>query len=246
MKKLLASIGIGSAKVDTIIYDHEIEVGGTLSGEVNIKGGDTAQNISKIDLDLYTYVEKDDQKYSYRFAMMALYEAFEIKANESITVPFNLQVPYYTPISAGGSNQVWLETALDIDMAVDPTDSDHLNIKPNSAMYDIFESLEELGFSLHGVDIESSNLFEWGFIQEFEFKSRSNRSNISEVEVVFVDYVDHLEVYLEKELKLGGLFGQFSDMLDLNEKMYHFKVPTKDGKSTITKDQIKDYISRIL
>jgi sporulation-control protein len=246
MKKLLASIGIGSAKVDTIILDHEIEIGSNLTGEVHIIGGDIAQHISKIDLDLYTYIIKDDQKYSYRFAMMALSDAFVIEPHESRVIPFSLQVPYYTPISAGGSNQVWLETALDIDMALDPSDSDHLNIIPHSAMFDVFESLEELGFSMYKVDIEASTLFEWGFIQEFEFKPRSMRGNISEIEVIFVDHNDHLEVYLEKESKIGGIFGQFSDMMDLNERMYHFSIPTHGGKSQISKDDIKRYIESIL
>jgi sporulation-control protein len=246
MKKLLASIGIGSAKVDTIIYDDEVEVAKTLSGEVQIIGGDVAQQIAKIDLDLYTYVMQDDQRVSFRFASMALYEAFVIEANQSVVVPFSLEVPYYTPISAGGSNQVWLETALDIDMAIDPTDSDTLNIKPNSAMFDVFESLEDLGFSMYDVDIEASNLFAWGFIQEFEFKPKRAMSGISEIEVVFVDFDDHLKVYLEKEAKLGGLFGKFADVLDLDEQMYHFSIPTKDGKSQVSKNDIKSYIESIL
>jgi sporulation-control protein len=246
MKRLLASIGIGSAKVDTIVHTNEIEVGTTLNGEVEIYGGDVAQAIDKIDLELYTYVERDGQNFSYRFGTANISASLVAEPHTKKVIPFTLDIPHYTPISAGGYNRVWLNTSLDIKNAIDPTDTDHLNIVPNSAMFDVFESIEELGFSLNEVDIENSNLFEWGFIQEFEFRPRSRRGKINEVEIIFLNKDNELDVYLQKDAKVGGTLGMFEDILDLNEKMYHFYIPTRGGKSQIAKQDIKSHIEKIL
>ena len=53
-KKLLASVGIGQAKVDTILFDEVVEPGGILTGEIQIQGGQVDQEIDKIDLCLRT------------------------------------------------------------------------------------------------------------------------------------------------------------------------------------------------
>ncbi|MEF1229208.1 sporulation protein, partial [Vibrio fortis] len=44
-KKLKASLGIGAAKVDTVLDNIEVFQGGELSGNVHILGGDVEQQI---------------------------------------------------------------------------------------------------------------------------------------------------------------------------------------------------------
>lgn len=247
MKKLLASIGIGNAKVDTIIHNHEIIVGGSMSGEVQILGGNVAQEIDKIDLELYTYVEIDDKKYSYSFGKTNIQTQIQVLPNQKLTIPFNLTVPQYTPISAGGYNRVWLNTSLDIDNAIDPTDTDHLNIIPTTSMFCVFEAMEEFGFSLNEVDIERSNIFEWGFVQEFEFRPRSIRTNTKEIEIIFLNENDRLNVFLQKDTKIRGVLGSFFDLSDFASKMYHFAIPQSNANQpTISKEAIKEYIKQYI
>lgn len=61
-KKLKASLGIGSAKVDTILDEMSVYQGSTLTGYVQIIGGDVEQRIDAITIKLNTEmkVEVDD------------------------------------------------------------------------------------------------------------------------------------------------------------------------------------------
>jgi sporulation-control protein len=64
LKKLLASVNIGSAYVDTILDKSTVRQGEMLKGEVHIKGGFAPQEINKIYLYLVTevkYVDEWDQ-----------------------------------------------------------------------------------------------------------------------------------------------------------------------------------------
>lgn len=50
MKKILASIGIGSATVDTVLPSTTVTPGETVDAEINISGGSAEQDIRSIDL----------------------------------------------------------------------------------------------------------------------------------------------------------------------------------------------------
>lgn len=50
-KKMLASVGIGSAKVDTCFYEDTAIPGATLTGEIHITGGDIIQEKDKFNAD---------------------------------------------------------------------------------------------------------------------------------------------------------------------------------------------------
>ncbi|MED4604324.1 sporulation protein, partial [Paenibacillus validus] len=47
-KKMLASVGIGSAKVDTELDSSQVSVGGAISGVVRVQGGSTEQQVDRI------------------------------------------------------------------------------------------------------------------------------------------------------------------------------------------------------
>ena len=69
-KKLLASVGIGSAKVDTQLVSDQLLPGEEVRGKVVIQGGGAEQQIEKINLFVMTEAvrEKDDRKvYRYDF-----------------------------------------------------------------------------------------------------------------------------------------------------------------------------------
>ncbi len=58
-KKLLASVGIGAAKVDTRLYDELVIPGEMLNGEVYITGGDVSQEIDDIYLSVATQYKRE-------------------------------------------------------------------------------------------------------------------------------------------------------------------------------------------
>ena len=57
VNKLLASVGIGSATVDTKIFRSELVPGEKVEGIVQIRGGNVEQEIDSIYLSLYTTYE---------------------------------------------------------------------------------------------------------------------------------------------------------------------------------------------
>jgi sporulation-control protein len=63
-KKMLASVGVGAAKVNTELHTPEVTPGGIISGVVYIEGGDVEQNVDRIYLSIKTHYirERDDRK----------------------------------------------------------------------------------------------------------------------------------------------------------------------------------------
>ena len=133
-KKLLSSVGVGAAKVDTKLYKTNFTVGEKLEGVVMIQGGQVEQEIDSIYLSLLSeYEDEIDDKKIKRTAVIEKFEllqAFTIGVNEQREVPFSFHIPYSTPATLGKTN-VWIQTGLDIKMAVDPQDRDYIKVKPH-------------------------------------------------------------------------------------------------------------------
>ncbi len=137
LKKTLASFGIGSARVDTILKHEALNPGQHFHVDVHVYGGATAQEIDNIKLKLCCRYMKEvlrdnrsnnsahKQKVAtaHVLADWVLPYAFIIEPGQERVFPVELDIPWNTPVTIGDSS-VWLETGLDIDMAVDPSDKD--------------------------------------------------------------------------------------------------------------------------
>ena len=56
-KKLFASLGVGSASVDTVLHEPNVVPGGVVQGEVHIEAGSVDQQIQKLSVGLMAPVE---------------------------------------------------------------------------------------------------------------------------------------------------------------------------------------------
>ena len=165
-KKILASVGIGAAKVDTVLETEHLQPGQKFNAVIVIKGGDVDQEISGLDLALMTRVkvESDDGEYftNHVIEKWRITDIGMIAAGAEKHIPFEARLHSETPITEinAGYNQshVWLETGLDIDLALDPTDRDALHIYPNDAVSTLMEAMDRLGFSLVKADVEKGYL----------------------------------------------------------------------------------------
>lgn len=121
--KLKASLGIGAAKVDTVLESMSLFQGETLKGIVHIQGGDVAQQIDAINLKLCTEMKvENDNGVSYQNFVIGKLQAvqpFTIQPNENKQVPFEIKLDDETPITALKALKnlchVWIETSLDIE-----------------------------------------------------------------------------------------------------------------------------------
>ncbi|MEB3752004.1 sporulation protein [Geobacillus sp. FSL W8-0032] len=235
-KKLLSSIGIGSATVDTKLAKAQYAQGETVEGVVEIRGGSVEQHIDKIDLALVTtYIrEVDDHKFEEKavLARHKVSDSLTIGPNETKTIPFRFTLPYDTPVTLG-SSKVWLQTGLDIQMALDPQDRDYLTIEPHPLVTAFLEAARQLGFRLHHVQCEQAPRH-WQprlpFVQEFEFRPASGafRGRLDELEAIFFVSEHGVETILEIDRKARGLAGLLAEALDMDETLARFTYGPND------------------
>ncbi|WP_139491342.1 sporulation protein [Brevibacillus dissolubilis] len=223
-KKMLASVGIGSAKVDARLFKDEVMPGDEISGEVHIFGGDVEQNIDEIYMYVVTYYERESNDTKYKEECLLLKhrvtDSFVIKPKENRVVPFSFKLPYDTPLTMG-RQPVYLRTGLDIKVAMDPGDSDFINVKPHPLMTQILTALGNLDFQIYKVDCEYNHYLgrNYPFIQEFEFRPKGKyRDRLEELEVIFYLSENELEVLLQLDKRARGFHGLLSEAFDLDER----------------------------
>ncbi|WP_435358354.1 sporulation protein [Haloarchaeobius sp. DFWS5] len=212
MKKILSSVGIGAANVDTILPKTTVNPGETVEATVEIEGGSTEQEIDDIYFALMTRYKTDD---GYRDAVIDKFHVghdFTIGEGERREETVDIRVPYSTPVTMGNV-KVWLKTGLDIDWAVDPKDTDYIDVQPGDRMNTLFDAVEGLGFSFYKADVEKASFgHSQPFIQEFEFKPRGGefRGKLDELEVICSPSQNAVQVYLEIDRR-GGLLSEWAD-----------------------------------
>lgn len=235
--KVFASVGIGSAAVDTKLERDTYMPGETVKGVVEIKGGKVEQQVDEIYLTLNTtYLkESDDKKYTVTAAIerFRLTTPFVIRANEKKDIPFTFQLPFDTPLSIGRS-KIWVTTGLDIKGGVDPSDKDYLKVVPNPLMSEVFNAIDNLGFRIREADCEEAPRRLRGrlpFVQEFEFVPTSGqfRGRLDELEVVFFPTGnDSLDIMFQVDRRARGLSGLFSEAIGADETNVRLSVSNAD------------------
>ncbi|MCO4758040.1 MAG: sporulation protein [Oceanospirillaceae bacterium] len=244
-KKLLASVGIGAAKVDTVLETDTLMPGQPFRATIEITAGDVEQDISGIELALVTRaeVETDDGEHNENIKLQKwlVQEKVTLQPGQTISVPFEAMLHQETPITALHCNsnrcQVWLATGLEIDMALDASDKDPLNIVPTDAMRAFVGALENCGYYLNSADVEKGFLRGDGFAssagayQELEFRPQSGGLfGIKEVEVSFVPESNRTHVLMELDRSFRG-DGFISVTLEHSE---------------LSQDAIEQYLQQVL
>ncbi|MFB6194122.1 MAG: sporulation protein [Halobaculum sp.] len=226
MKKVLASVGIGNATVDTVLPSETVRPGETVEADVHVTGGDAEQEVGRIEFEIETrYLTEEGRRETTleRFSVDGLTITPDTEQTRQVT----FDVPYETPVTVGGVD-VWVETELEIDLAVDPEDRDPLDVRPTPRLQAAFDAMEELGFTLHSSSCEADPYGRYGarFVQEFEFRPTGGRfrGELDEVELVATPGPDALELFVEVDRR-GGLL---SEMAETDERTTKTTVRTAE------------------
>ncbi|TMN44900.1 sporulation protein [Pseudoalteromonas sp. S2755] len=218
-KKILASVGIGAAKVDTVLETEHLHPGQKFQAQIVVKGGDVSQEVTGLELALMTRVkvEGEDGEYfsNHVIDRWRVGNNFTIGPGEEKVIPFEARLHSETPITEinAGFNRchVWIETGLDIDLAIDPSDKDALHIYPNEAVKACMTAMERLGFRLVKADVEKGYLraseFQSvsGCYQELEYRpSARSLFGLQEVELSFVPEAHRTHVLIELDRAFRG------------------------------------------
>jgi sporulation-control protein len=243
MKKVLASIGIGNATVDTVLPTETVRPGETVDADVHITGGDVEQEIGTVRFEIETRYRTEEGYEEVDIDRFTLAEGLMIDAGEEETRQVSIDIPYATPITTGGI-EVWVETELDIDLAVDPEDKDHLDVRPTPRLQTVFDAMDDLGFSLRTAECEADPHGHYTsgrrFVQEFEFRANAGkfRDDIDEVELVARPGPDELTLFPEIDRRAGLL----REMADIDERRSRLTVESTDV-ATI-RDDLADLIRK--
>ncbi|MER7113171.1 sporulation protein [Saccharomonospora azurea] len=223
-KRLLGAFGVGGPSVDTVLDTPHAMPGQAVTGQVRIQGGSNDVEIGEIALSLVTQVEIERGDHEFNgtseFHRVVVQRGVRVPAGQPLAVPFQLDIPWETPITAVGGQRlpgmtVGVRTELVIAGAPDKGDLDPVEIHPLPSQNAVLDAFGALGFLFQSADVEAGRVHgvpqQLPFYQELEFYPPAAHSGrLNQVELTFVTTPHEVHVVLEAD-KRGGLFRQGGD-----------------------------------
>ncbi|MBG0850531.1 sporulation protein [Streptomyces spinoverrucosus] len=224
-KRLLGSLGVGGPTVDTVLDPGPARPGGSLAGQVHLKGGDADFDIEHITLELVARVEAEhdggESEGVVVFERFTVGGGFRLAAGEQRGVPFNVTLPWETPITELYGQPLGIVLGVRTELAVagakDKGDLDQLTVAPLPVQEAILEALGQLGVGFRSADLEYGRIGGTGqqlpFYQEIELTPAPQYAHqVNQIELTFLASPGGMEVVLEADRR-GGLFSSGRDAL---------------------------------
>ncbi|MEV0250630.1 sporulation protein [Nocardia sp. NPDC050712] len=225
-KKLLAAAGVGGAEVETELFTPGVQPGGVAEGVIRLRGGKVAQDIAEIAVEFVTRVEHEHDDHEgvreHGFGRTWVQGPFRLESGGFAEFRFGARAPMETPITFYNGRVLpgtWvaLRTVVDVQGAVDATDTDPIGVGALPAQHVLLEAIERLGFGLRSADVEFGRIYHstqtLPFYQEIEFAGSHRYPQLTQLEVTFVPNEQGMSVVLEAD-KRGGVFSESRDVLD--------------------------------
>ncbi|WP_440064912.1 sporulation protein [Streptosporangium sp. OZ121] len=219
-RKLMAAFGAG-VEVDTVLQNSQVRPGEVLRGQVNFRGGGSDYKVEGIFIDFTAVVEVEsgdnEYKSTYSFLRQQITGSFHLAAGAPQSAPFEIQVPWETPISAIGGHplrgmKLGVSTELALAGALDKGDLDPLFVNPLPAQDHVLGALDNLGFRFKKADLERGTLHgsRMPFFQEIEYYAgHEYRRHFNELELTFIAGPQAMDIILEADKR--GSFGSSHD-----------------------------------
>ncbi|WP_267639560.1 sporulation protein [Haloarchaeobius amylolyticus] len=206
MRRVLSSVGIGAATVDTVLPRNKVTPGTELTLTVEVDGGDADQQVDGISFAFVTRYWAGTSHATAVIDSTTAAEDFTIAAGSHRTIEVDVTVPAATPVTVGSTN-VWLKTGLDIDWSIDPTDRDSITVDPDPYRQAFFDAADALGYAFDEADCKEAHTVDPArpFVQEFDFVPQSDEyADSGDLEAVFVPDDDGLTAVVQVEPE-GGI-----------------------------------------
>ncbi|MCK1795994.1 sporulation protein [Streptomyces sp. XM4193] len=225
-KKLLGALGVGGPTLDTVLEGGPVLPGGTLHGQVHLVGGKADYDIEQITLELVARVEAEhdggESEGTVSFERFAVGGGFRLAEGERRSIPFEVAVPWETPVTEVHGQPLGVVLGVRSELAVsgskDKGDLDPLTVRPLPVQQAVLEAFGRLGFDFKSADLEYGHIGGTGqqlpFYQEVELTPAPQYAHaMREVEVTFLANPGGMEVVLEAD-KRGGLFSAGHDAVN--------------------------------
>ncbi|HYP50820.1 MAG TPA: sporulation protein [Pyrinomonadaceae bacterium] len=240
---IFKTLGFGNAKVDARLHNATVVQGGALSGDVYITGSDSATTIDELYLKVVTQFKKenDDHESTHDcvLAQHKLFDRFQVNANDQKSIPFQIPIPFETPVTTLGYQKVFLQTTLETSAIFDPSDTDYIQVQPHPHLQRMVGAIQNLGFSLHKVDCEYNRKFggQYPFVQEFEFKPHGEfRGRMNELEAYFKPHPHGINVTFQLD-KRG-----WSQVFGMNESYAQLQLNVQDLQGNSLERNLRNYL----
>lgn len=241
INEFIIRFGIGAAQVELALEKRTLNPGETVKGMVTVFGGDMEQKVDSIYFAYLTqYRGKNSPPRTADFGKQLLTKSFVTHPGERRNFPVTLTVPPTCPITLGNT-RVWIQTGLDIDWSIDPTDKDYIRVEPTEKMEAIKGALHMLGFELEGNRcVAAPDGMDQPFVQEFHYQVRGGefQSKVDALYVILIPRPERLEALLvidRRELI-------WNELLRLDKTDALFRVLEDDSVHTLT-GKLRDLIA---
>ncbi|MEU0880921.1 sporulation protein [Lentzea sp. NPDC005914] len=215
--RMLNALGVGGPSADTVLDSPRTVPGQVITGQAHLQGGRSEAVISQVVLSLVTSVEAEHG--DRELHRVVARRAIRVLPGEVVSIPFQLAVPWETPITAVGG--LWLpgvsvgvRTEVFVAGVSVHDDLDVVQVEPAPGQRKVLEAFGQLGFRLRGSGVDAGRLpgvrHEPGYYQEIELVAPARYADrIGEVELTFVAGEHELHVILEADGRGGGPLGLF-------------------------------------
>jgi len=199
-KKWMAKFGLGAATVDLRLDRPSFRLGETMTGVVLVQGGAVEQRISELRVLLMMKTFINGQEVTRPVESIPVFQDFTVPPK-----PYRQEIPFSYPIPGGlavstPSLHYFLHTRLDVEMAMDPTDLDPVQILPPQRVEKVMSALQRLDFRQKP---DSGKLTPYG--QSFSFfPGKPMSTPVRELEVTFVETPAELRLLVELDVTMPG------------------------------------------
>lgn len=217
-KNTMAKIGIGGAKVDTILHNPNVNCGEVLEGKCVITGGKVPQYIKYIAIDIRTDFEEEKDDTKFRQTVNLFDYKIEInrpiEAGSTHEIPFSFILPVNLPIPRIGY-EVSAHTVLVISKGMESSQDRKINLGMHPMLHQLHDIIElKLGLKFK----EINNVYKYSdeYYQILRYKPIKNSplsKQIDEIGFIFTVYQDRIEIVIKMDSKKGFL----TEMLGLDK-----------------------------
>lgn len=240
MGRILCSFGIGAATVDTVFPRTELAPGETVTADVELYGGDVAQDIEGI----YFTLKADADGEELTLATFTAESELTLHPDDERSIPVDVEIPLWTPLTRGGTS-VWLETGLDIDWARDPSDEDRIDVVPDEFTSALLAAVDDLGFELQSSTVvETPSLDDRPVAQQFTYRPTAERfvDDLDELAVTTIPGADALRAFVAFD-RSDRVADAYDQEFDQQEIPFTFERPSVDAIRGRLKNELVDQTS---
>lgn len=257
MLKQFLSLVDKKITIQTLLDNNEVVLGDTISGYIQIKGGNYDQEIKSIQLEFFTKIPLpfSNQMKDQLLATFDITAGFTVPANKIQEHPFSFDIPFHFPVNiADNQTQIQVKTTVSTESFMTAVDEHFITIAPPAIFKLTIDAIQALNFRLNEVDLEimheALHPLSLDFKQEFEFKPVSpieELKYLEEIEVFFIIQEGIAHIYVEAEEKTTGFLGSVANSTNMNEVIRVIRLPTdftdvakltRDLKTMLIKEKI--------